>query len=66
MLFEALHVTSADLTPNDVLQMRNGKRLVDSGQAKVDTSNLVVQQSAAGVSLTANDLGQHIVRNLFH
>jgi hypothetical protein len=67
VLFEGLHVTRADLTAGDVLQMWNGRHLVDTVRLGGDTNNLVVQQSASGVSLTSNDLGlQHVVGNLLH
>jgi hypothetical protein len=64
---EGLHVTSADLiASSDVLQMWNGKHLVDTVRLGGDTNNLVVQQTASGVVLTRNDTDQHIVGNLFH
>jgi hypothetical protein len=65
VLFEGLHVTRADLVHgSDVLQMWNGRHLVDTVRLGGDTSNLVVQQTATGVTLTTSDTP--IVGNLFH
>jgi hypothetical protein len=71
VLFEGLHVTTADLIPgSDVLQMWNGKHLVDTVRLGGDTSNLYVQQTTTGVTLGTTDLdmsnGMPIVGNLFH
>lgn len=70
VLFEGLHVTSADLTCGGQLQMWNGHRLVDTVHLGGDTSNLYVQQTTTGVTLGTTDLlaslGSPIVGNLFH
>jgi hypothetical protein len=65
-VFEGLHVTRADLTYGDMLQLWDSKRLVDAVHLGGDTNNLVVTQAASGVYLTQSDPGQHIVGNLFH
>jgi hypothetical protein len=73
VLFEGLHVTSADLNPNnDVLQMWNGRHLVDTVRLAGDTSNLEVVQTTKGVVLGTNtsiifgNFGTSIGGNLFH
>lgn len=66
VLFEGLNVTRADLLPSHVLQMWNGRQLVDSVRLGGNTNNLVVTQAAAGVYLTQSDPGQHVIGNLLH
>jgi hypothetical protein len=71
VLFEGLHITSADLIPcSDVLQMWNGKHLVDTVRVGGYTSDLYVQQTTAGVTLgtTYADTASKtpIIGNLFH
>jgi hypothetical protein len=68
VLFEGLHVTRADLVAStDVLQMWDGKHLVDTVRLGGNTSNLVVLQTATGATLSTTGLShQPVAGNLFH